>query len=166
MQVTRNGAPVAVLGEPIRRGATLPKFTMTDAHGAYFTTAMMIGRPALISVVPDINTRVCSISTKKFNQEVDQFPGINFYTVSTNPVAEQQNWCAAEDVKRMQLLSDSEGSFGRAMNLLVPDSNVLVRSIFIIDANGKIRYEEIVDEQTREPDYDAALSFLETHFHD
>ncbi|MCI1890615.1 MAG: peroxiredoxin [Schleiferilactobacillus harbinensis] len=166
MQVTRNGAPVLVEGEPIRRGATLPKFTLTDAHGAYYTTAMMLGTPALISVVPDINTRVCSISTKKFNQDVDQFPGINFYTISTNPVGEQQNWCAAEGVQKMQLLSDSEGSFGRAMGLFIPTSNVLVRSIFIIDGKGEIRYQEIIDEQTHEPDYDAALSFLETHFHD
>ena len=61
----------------------------------------------------------------------------------------------------MQLLSDEQLSFGKAMNLYVPSNNTLQRSIFIVDATGKIGYQELVVEQTQEPDYQAAITFLE-----
>ena len=114
----------------------------------------------MISVVPNINTSVCSIQTKKFNQLMDQYPGANFLTVSTNTIEDQQNWCAAEGVKNMKMVADSEQSFGYALKVLIPDEGILARSIWVLDADGKIVYEQVVPEVVDEPDYDAALAAL------
>ena len=91
---------------------------------------------------------------------MDQYPGVNFFTVSTNTIEEQQNWCAAEGVKNMQMVSDSEQSFGYALKILIPDEGLLARSFWVLDANGKIVYEQVVPEIVDEPDYDAALTAL------
>ena len=81
-------------------------------------------------------------------------------TISTNTVEDQQTWCAAEDVKNMQLMSDKSLSFGKATGLLIPESGILARSVWVLDPNGKILYRELVDEITHEPNYDAVLNEL------
>lgn len=163
MQITRHGEAQQTTGEPPLIGHELPAFQAVTASGTAFDQSHLKGRYSLISVVPDIDTRVCSISTKNFNQSADRFDGINFYTISTNTTQQQADWCANEDVKKMQMLSDVDASFGRAMGLYVEANNTDARSVWITDPTGKIVYRELIVEQTQEPDYDSALAYLETH---
>lgn len=160
MKVTFKGKEVKLIGIPPKVGDNMPNFTVLNKDKQEVTKNDLLGEVSLISVVPDINTPVCSIQTKTFNQTMDQFPNVTFLTVSTNTIKDQQNWCAAEGVKNMQLMSDKDLSFGKATGLLIPESRILARSVWILDPNGKIVYREIVDEITHEPNYDAALSEL------
>lgn len=160
MKVTFKGKEVQLIGMPPKVGDETPNFTVLNKNKQEVTKDNLLGKNTLISVVPDINTPVCSIQTKTFNQTMDQFPDVNFLTISTNTIQDQQNWCAAEGVKNMQLLSDENLSFGKATGLLIPDSGILARSVWILDPNGKIVYREIVDEITHEPNYDAAINEL------
>lgn len=163
MQITRHNAPQETVGTPPNLGHQLPNFQLTDANGNTVSTKDFAGRYSLISVVPDINTRVCSISTKQFNQAMDGFDGVGFYTISTNTTAQQANWCAAEDVHHIQLLSDDDADFGTAMGLYVADNHTDARSVWIIAPDGHIAYRELIIEQTQEPDYGSALAYLEAH---
>lgn len=163
MQITRHGLPQDTVGTPPSLGHALPNFSVVNADGKEVSTADFAGRYNLISVVPDINTRVCSISTKQFNQAMDEFDGIGFYTISTNTTAQQANWCAAEDVHHIQLLSDDDANFGSAMGLYVADNHTDARSVWIVAPDGHIAYRELILEQTQEPDYGSALAYLEAH---
>ncbi len=96
MEVTINGEHRQLVGNPPAVGEDVPHFKVFDKDNQKIKTRELFGKPTLISVVPDINTSVCSIQTKKFNQLMDQYPGANFLTVSTNTIEDQQNWCAAE----------------------------------------------------------------------
>ena len=99
MDVLLEGEVTALVGEPLKVGETLPHFKLEDQNGEKVKTADLVGQLMLISVVPDLNTGTCTLQTRHFNQTVDQFEGIQFLTVSTNTVAEQRDWCAAEGVK-------------------------------------------------------------------
>lgn len=160
MEVTINGEYRQLVGNPPAVGEDIPHFKVFDKDNQKIKTRELFGKPTLISVVPNINTSVCSIQTKKFNQLMDQYPGANFLTVSTNTIEDQQNWCAAEGVKNMKMVADSEQSFGYALKVLIPDEGILARSIWVLDADGKIVYEQVVPEVVDEPDYDAALAAL------
>ena len=140
MQITRHDQPLETIGTPPKVGEQLPVFELVDADHQTRTTQQLLGKRTLISIVPDIN----------------------FYTVSTNTVEQQQAWCAAEGVQLMQILSDEALSFGKALNLYVPSNNTLQRSIMIVEADGTISYEELIVEQTDEPNYAAALEFLKS----
>ena len=152
--------PLTTNGQPPVVGANLPDFEVKKADGTFVKMSELINQPTLISVVPNINTSVCSISTKRFNGEVDKYQNINFYTVSTNTPAEQKDWCAAEDVENMELLSDESHDFGEKMGLFVESAGIDARSIWIVDADNKVLYQELIHEMTNEPNYDAALDFL------
>ena len=79
-------------------------------------------------------------------------------TIYTN---KQASWCAAEGLN-LVMLHDPENTFGQAYGVLIPELNVYARSVFVIDSDGKIIYEEIVPEMTHEPDYQKAIDAV-TH---
>ena len=160
MDVLLEGEVTALVGEPLKVGETLPHFKLEDQNGEKVKTADLVGQLMLISVVPDLNTGTCTLQTRHFNQTVDQFEGIQFLTVSTNTVAEQRDWCAAEGVKNLRMLSDEQESFGYATKLYIPSQGFDARAVYIIDADGVVRYAQIVPEVSEEPDYDDALRVL------
>ena len=160
MEITINGEKRQLVGNPPVVGDEFPHFKVFDKNGAKIKTRQLLGKVTLLSVVPDINTPVCSIQTKRFNATMDQFPDVNFLTISTNTTADQQKWCAAEGVKNMELVSDKEESFGYESKLLIPDEGVLARSVWILDQDGKVVYRQIVSELVDEPDYEKAIAEL------
>ena len=160
MDVLLEGEVTALVGEPLKVGETLPHFNLEDQNGEKVKTADLVGQLMLISVVPDLNTGTCTLQTRHFNQTVDQFEGIQFLTVSTNTVAEQRDWCAAEGVKNLRMLSDEQESFGYATKLYIPSQGFDARAVYIVDADGVVRYAQIVPEVSEEPDYDDALRVL------
>ena len=160
MDVLLEGEVTALVGEPLKVGETLPHFKLEDQNGEKVKTADLVGQLMLISVVPDLNTGTCTLQTRHFNQTVDHFDGIQFLTVSTNTVAEQRDWCAAEGVKNLRMLSDEQESFGYATKLYIPSQGFDARAVYIVDADGVVRYAQIVPEVSEEPDYDDALRVL------
>ena len=70
-----------------------------------------------------------------------------------------RRWRAAEGIDRVQLLSDyQEHSFAVAYGVLIDELKLLARAIFVVGADNKILYREIVPEVNQHPDYDAALN--------
>ena len=51
-------------------------------------------------------------------------------------------------------------AFGRSYGVLLAESQVLARAVFVIDQAGVLRYAELLPEVTFEPDYNAALNAL------
>lgn len=157
MKITRHDKPFATLTDIPEIGEQFPNFTVTNRAGEKVQLTDLLNQPLLISVVPNINTSVCSLQTKHFNEEVDQYAGINFVTISTNTPEQQAQWCAAQNVKKMQLLSDVKQNFGQQTHLLMDDSGLLARSVWVINTDGQITYREVVSEMTNEPKYDQVL---------
>ncbi|MEI5993413.1 thiol peroxidase [Candidatus Enterococcus mansonii] len=156
MIVTKKGEEVEIVGVQPEVGSQAPDFSLKNLEDEVVKLSDFSGTPVLISVVPDIDTRICSLQTKHFNQEAANVESVNFITISNNTKEEQANWCAAEGVD-MEILHDTEGTFGEAYGLFIPAMGRLARSIFVIDKEGKISYEAISTEIAEEPDYATAL---------
>ena len=56
----------------------------------------------------------------------------------------------------MTILSDEKNTFGELYGLVLPEANLLARSVFVIK-DGQIIYSEILSEMSNEPNYDKAL---------
>lgn len=156
MKITKKGEEVEIIGVQPEVGNQAPEFSLKNLKDEIVHLSDFAGIPVLISVVPDIDTRICSLQTKRFNQEAANVEGVKFITISNNTKEEQANWCAAEGVD-MEILHDTEGAFGEAYGLFIPEMGRLARGIFVIDKDGKLVYEAISTEIAEEPDYAAAL---------
>lgn len=156
MKITLKGNPVELEGVQPIIGDKAPSFSLQDLKDNTVELTTSINQPLIISVVPDIDTSVCALQTKRFNQEAATETGINFVTISNNTKEEQSNWCAAEGVE-MTMLRDSDLEFAKNYGLLIPAIDRLARAIFVVDTTGTIVYEEITPEVSQEPDYTKAL---------
>lgn len=139
-------------------GDQLPDFTVKNAENEKVTNLDLGSNLVLISVVPSLKTKVCSLETAHFNHVASRFAGVKFITISNDPVALQKNWCAAHGIDNIEILSDSDGSFGKATHLHIPLFNHLARVVYLVDQNGKIIYYQLVEEVTKQPNYKPILT--------
>ncbi|GAB2023208.1 peroxiredoxin [Pseudolactococcus yaeyamensis] len=155
MIITRNGETFSEI-IPLTIGQA-PDFSLKDQHDNIVTLSKLAS-PIIVSVFPDINTSVCSVQTRRFNQEAAAHKDIAFLSISNNTQEEQANWCAAEGVE-MTILSDVQNEFGQLYGIVMTEVNLLARSVFVIKGE-QIIYAEILAEITDEPDYEKALQVV------
>ena len=158
--VTLKGQPVELSGEPPRVGDEAPAFDLVSNAMEPVRLSDSQGKIRVLSVVPSIDTSVCSLQTVRFNREFAQLPdSVVGYTISVDTPFAQTRYCGAEGIEKIQLLSDYKGNtFGHDWGLYIQDMGALARSVFVVDKDGKIVYEEIVPEIAQEPNYDAVLA--------
>ncbi|WP_415775121.1 thiol peroxidase [Shewanella oncorhynchi] len=163
-QVLMGEKTVTLEGKRPKLSQMAPGFKVVDEH---FTPVMLSdfkGKTVLISAVPSLDTGVCALQTKRFNSEVGHFSDdVIMLTISTDLPFAQKRFCKVENVDKIKVLSDSVWrDFGEKYGLLIQDYGLLARAIFIIDAEGKLQYQELVPNITEHPNYDAALEALKT----
>jgi thiol peroxidase len=146
-------------------GQPAPGFALHRfADGAMQTVKLsdLKGKPAIISVVPSLDTGVCQKQTKEFNSQLAGFGDrIHALTVSLDLPFAQNRFCGAENITNITSLSDyQERNFGRDWGMLIEELKILARGVFVVDASGKLVYSELVPEVTQEPNYDAAIAAL------
>ena len=159
VQVTFINKPVTLIGNEIKVGDQAPNFTVTANDLSAVTLTDLAGKIRLFSVVPSLDTGVCDQQTRKFNEAAAELgDDVAIYTVSMDLPFAQKRWCGAAGIDKLVTVSDHrEASFGEAYGVHMKELRLLARSIFVVDADGKIAYVEYVPEGTNHPNYEAAL---------
>jgi thiol peroxidase len=154
------GKPLTLVGEEVKVGDAAPDFEVVDNDLKGVKFSSFKGIVLILSAVPSLDTPVCDIETRKFNQTASQLgSGIKILTISMDLPFAQKRWCGAAGVKNVQILSDHrDASFGNAYGVLIKELRLLARSIFVMDKQGIVRYKQIVPEVSNEPDYDSAIN--------
>ena len=160
------GTKFALEGPELKVGDKAPDFTLqqkTDSGIEDVRLADFAGKTLLLSVVPSLDTAVCAIQTKTFNERASQLSDrVAILTVSTDLPFAQARFCGAEGIDKIQSASDHRDvSFGKAYGVLIsagPLERVLSRAIFVVGPNGDLKHVEYVAEVPDHPNYDAALS--------
>ncbi|ADB14711.1 Redoxin domain protein [Pirellula staleyi DSM 6068] len=164
--VTFKGTPMTLAGEAVKPGQAAPDFTIHFFEGGLktITLADLKGKPSFLSIVPSLDTGVCKIQTKKFNDELASLKDkINAVTISLDLPFAMNRFCGAEGITNMKVGSDYQNrSFGNAYGMLIEELKLLARGTVVIDADGKIVHAETVSEVTSEPNYDAAMTAIKS----
>ncbi|MBA6264960.1 MAG: thiol peroxidase [Colwellia sp.] len=160
--VKANSKFITLLGTQVDVGQKAPNFKVVNESFVPVTLAEFSGKNLLISVVPSLDTGVCSLQTKRFNEEVASLPkDIVMLTISNDLPFAQKRFCETENIDKIRVLSDSVWrDFGKNYGLLIKDMGLLTRAIFIIDSSGIIAYKEIVADISKHPNYELALSTI------
>ena len=166
--VTDDGTPVTLLGHPVAVGDAAPDFhCIVQEPGAWTFRDVGLddaaGRLRLYSVVPSLDTPVCSRQTQRFDAEVAAFgDAVAAYAVSVDTPYAAVRFCRGKEIGRLTALSDyrPERSFGHAWGVLVEESGELCRAVFLVDGDGVVAHAEITPEIGDHPDYEAALAAI------
>jgi len=157
--VTMKGKSLTLLGDSVDVGAEAPDFRVVDADFKPVRLSEFKGKVVLISAVPSLDTGVCSLQTKRFNDEAGKLPGdVVILTISTDLPFAQKRFCEAEKVEHIRVLSDSVWrEFGSNYGLLIKDMGLLARCVLVIGRDGRVRYKDLVPELSKHPNYESAL---------
>lgn len=162
--ITFKGNPLTLIGKEVKAGDAAPDFKAVGAGLSEVTLASSKGKTRLISVVPSLDTPVCEMQTKRFNEEASKLPSdVSVITISMDLPFAQGRFCTANHADKITTLSDHrDASFGKNYGVLIKELRLLARAIFIVGSDDKVQYVEYVKEVTQHPDYDKALNFLKT----
>ena len=157
--VTFQGNPLTLLGEEVKAGDPAPAFAVLDNGLSPVTLDTYAGKVCVLVVVPSLDTPVCDVEVRRFNEEATVFgENVVVLAVSMDLPFAQARWCGAAGVTRAIAVSDHrDASFGQAYGVLIKELRLLARAVFVVDADGIVRYVELVNEIADQPDYAAAL---------
>lgn len=164
-QVSLKGSPLDLEGPELKVGDKAPDVRLKKSLKDDYRVSQGRGKVRLLSVVPSLDTPVCAMQTKRFNQEAGTLPGVEFITVSMDLPPAQSRFCSTEgiDTNRLMVLSDHmDGAFGKAYGTLIPALRIECRALFVLDKDDTIRHVEYVKEVSEHPNYDAAMGVLKS----
>lgn len=159
-EITFKGNPLTLIGPKLKVGSEAPHFTLTANDLSDLRCDAYRGKIVVLSVVPSLDTPVCAVQTRTFNQQATRLEkDVVVLTVSMDLPFAQKRFCGAEGIDRVVTASDYKyRTFGEAFGVLIKELGLLARAVFVLDRRGKVVYAEYVPEVTHEPDYEKALA--------
>ena len=158
MKITFNGDPITLVENQVKVGDTAPDFLVVDNTLKDLTLSDTKGKRIFVTV-PSLDTSVCDVEVRKFNEEASKLDDVTVYVVSMDLPFAQVRWCGNAGVDRVKTVSDyKQKSFGKNYGALIEEFCFLTRAIFVVDENNKITYVEYCKDVINEPDYESALN--------
>lgn len=156
--ITFKGNPLTLIGPDVKVGEKAPSFTALANDLSPVTLECSKGKTRLLVSVPSLDTPVCDLEVRRFNEEASKLQNVEVVIISMDLPFAQSRWCGAAGATNVKTVSDHrDASFGTNYGVLIKELRLDARAIFVVDANDVVVYKEIVSEVTSEPNYQAAL---------
>ena len=161
--ITIHGNPLTLVGDEIKIGVSAPDCEVVDNDLKPVKLSSFRGKIIVVTSVPSLDTPVCDIETRRFNEEAALLgPDVKIITISMDLPFAQKRWCGAAGVEKVKTLSDHrQADFGQAYGVLIKELRLLARAVFIIDAAGQVRYVQLIKEVASEPNYEEVMQALQ-----
>ncbi len=157
MKVTFQGAPLTLEGTQVKVGDLAPDFTVVGNDLNPIKFSDIKGKKILVAV-PSIDTPVCDMEVRKFNQEASKLNDVKVYTISMDLPFAQARWCGNAGIENVVTASDyKDREFSKSYGLYIKELGLVSRAVIVVDENNKVTYVEYLDEITNEPNYEKAL---------
>jgi len=158
--ITLGGKPVHTVGELPAVGTRAPEFTLTRPDLGSLSSDQFGGKLLVLNIFPSVDTPVCAASVRKFNEQAAA-RGLTVLCVSKDLPFALSRFCGAEGIENVTSASAFRDSFGEDYGITMTDgpmAGLLGRAVVIVDADGTVKYTQLVGEVGSEPDYAAALA--------
>jgi thiol peroxidase len=159
-----HGKPLTLVGQTLSLEIVASDFTVLDQETNEVRLSQFKNKIKVISVTPSLDTPVCDLQLRRFNNEASQLPAdVVVMNISMDLPFAIARFCTAAGIDRVKSFSDHrDASFGNAFGVLIKEIRLLARSVFILDQDNRVRYIEIVPELSNHPDYEKSLQVLKT----
>lgn len=162
--ITLKGNPIQTVGTLPAKGAAAPDFKLVAGDLSEASLANFAGKKKIINIVPSLDTGVCQVSARTFNQAVGSLGQVVLLNVSADLPFAQKRFCESEKLTHIVNLSSFRSpDFGRSYGVTIttgPLTGLLSRAVVVLDENNRVIHSEQVPEIAQEPNYDAALAAL------
>ncbi len=155
------GSTVHSVGSLPEVGSKAPDFEVTGLDFSPIISADFAGSKLVINIFPSVDTGVCAMSVRRFNELAAGLDGVKVLCVSRDLPMALGRFCGAEGIENVTVASDFRTDFGEKYGVTFADGGfkgLLSRSVVVLDADGTVLYTQQVPDTGTEPDYDAALA--------
>ena len=164
--------PFAIRGEPARTfrrlpavGRAAPALRLADQDFKDWTLDDFPGKKKILNVVPSLDTPVCQLSAKTFNEAVARRADVVVLTISADLPFAQARFCATLQAPNGRFLSTFRSpEFGMDYGTLIVEHALMglqARAVIVLDEDNVVKHVQLAPELTSEPDYGAALAALD-----
>lgn len=164
-KIALNGDVFNTVGDLPAVGDKAPQFVLTAGDLSDVSLSDYAGKRILLNIVPSLDTPVCAVSTKKFNDYARQAKQDIFASVSMDLPFAQSRFCSSEGLENVITLSAFRSNFPDVYGIKIADGplmGVTARAVVVVDGAGVVRYTQLVPEISHEPDYAEALKALQS----
>ena len=126
--------------KPVDVGDLAPDFTLPGTSNKSYSLSQFRGQTVVLVFYPGDDTLVCTKQLCAYNNELSQFSNVNsqILAISAQDIASHEAFSAKQGYK-FPLLSDTDKSVA-SLYSVVGLLGLPKRSVFVIDANGVIKY--------------------------
>ncbi len=160
--VTLRGNPFELSGTLPETGQAAPDYNLAAGDLSPVTPATHSDKTRIIVTVPSLDTPVCQTETRAFNEKAASLADTVVLIVSSDLPFAQKRFCETEGLENVVACSDlRDRDFAERWGVAIsegPLQGVTARAVFVVDADDKLVYSELVPEIAQEPDYDTALA--------
>ncbi|WKD59185.1 thiol peroxidase [Corynebacterium caspium] len=157
------GTPVRTSGELPAVGEKLPEIHLVGQDFQNFSTADLAGQRIVLNIFPSIDTGVCAMSVRHFNQDAADLENTVVVCASADLPPALARFCGAEGIENLRMGSSFRTDFGQNFGVTLEESplqGLLARAVIVADVDGTVLHTELVPEISTEPNYEAALQAL------
>ena len=159
--ITLKGNPFHTCGDLPAAGSPAPAFTLVGQDLAEVGLGDHAGKTCVLSIFPSVDTPVCAVSVRTFNERASAMEDVVVLNVSADLPFAQKRFCGAEGVENAVTLSTFRSSFADDYGVRITDgplAGLCARAVVVVNPAGEVIHSELVPEIAQEPDYDAALA--------
>ncbi len=141
-------------------GKDAPEFRLVKSDLTEAKLSDYRGKRVILNIFPSIDTPTCATSVQTFNQKMAELNNTVVLCISIDLPFAQSRFCSVENINNVETLSGFRSNFGKDYGVRLNDSpleGLYTRAIVVIDENGKVVYNQVVEEISSEPDYEGAL---------
>jgi thiol peroxidase len=163
--VTLKGTPARISGELPAKGSQAPQFTLVKSDLSEVSLSDFKGKKVILNIFPSIDTGICAMSVRKFNEKVASLNNTVVLCISKDLPFAHARFCGAEGIENAITLSTfrDNDQFAKDYGVLIEEGGfkgLFARSVVVIDESGNVVYTELVGEIAEEPKYESALKAI------
>jgi len=140
-------------------GTSAPDFKLVAIDMSERTLGDYDGKVKVLSVIPSIDTGVCSAQTRRFNEEAANFgDDVVVLTISADLPFALKRYCGNEGIENTETLSTHRDmKFADDYGVHDVDWQICQRAVFVLDKNNVVQHAEYVPVIGNEVNFVAAL---------
>ncbi|HNP33243.1 MAG TPA: thiol peroxidase [Flavobacterium sp.] len=158
------GNPTNLNGELPKTGSKAPDFKLAKNDLSIVNLSDFTGSKLVLNIFPSIDTSTCATSVRTFNTKAAALNNTKVLCISRDLPFAQKRFCGAEGLENVITLSDfNTGKFGKDYGIEFmegPFTGLHARAVIVLDEQGIVKYTELVNNISDEPNYEAALNAL------
>lgn len=137
-------------------------FTLMSSDLTFKSLSDFEGKKKVISIVPSLETDLCSTQTRTFNKELSELEDTVVITVSVDLPFAQARWCGAEGLDVVLLSDYYDNSFGKAFGVLMEEWHLLARAVLVLDSQNTVQYTEYLENINESPNYEKPVGVVKS----